>query len=219
MKIFERISLKGIFSDYKKTFYNYGKRELTGETSPLPQDFLIFLFFPIILSSTLVSMDIKVNLAFFDLLISSLSIFIGLLFSLLILIFDTGKKEKIELLTKIKELNNMIDDVYTEERSILKEKKNLSELKYNYLKEISFAITMAFLSIICLFLTQFSPSSLPNILPETLTAIIKCTYYKISNSICYFMLIEFLLALMLVLKRFYTLFKAEFTEINSNDSF
>ncbi len=117
----------------------------------------------------------------------------------------------------------MIDDVYTEERSILKEKKNLSELKYNYLKEIfiqiSFAITMAFLSIICLFLTQFSPSSLPNILPETLTAIIKCTYYKISNSICYFMLIEFLLALMLVLKRFYTLFKAEFTEINSNDSF
>lgn len=221
MSVLERISFSNIVHDYMNTFYNYGAKRNTAKSKPLLGDYILFLFTPAIISILLVIIGVRIDIAFFDLLISSLSIFTGLLFSLLTLVYDIGKKEKAEL-DKISQKLELCQDENSNfnEISLLKVRKGKNEDKVVYVKEmftqISFAIITSIISICLIFLTQLNAPDLEsfavNILSQEMIGIVKCLFVKIVTVLSYFLLIEFVLSLLLILRRFYSLYKLEFRE-------
>jgi len=169
----------------------------------------------------LVLIGVRIDVSFFDLLISSLSIFTGLLFSLLTLVYDIGKKEKAELDKICQELDLYQDENFNFSKvSLQKSRKVKNEDKVVYIKEIftqiSFAIIMSIISICLIFLTQLNAPDLENfalnILSQEMIEMVKCLFLKIVTMLSYFLLIEFVLSLLLILRRFYSLYKLEFRE-------
>ena len=221
MSVLERISFSNIVHDYINTFYNYGAKRNTAKSKPLLGDYILFLFTPVIISILLVLIGVRIDVSFFDLLISSLSIFTGLLFSLLTLVYDIGKKEKAELDKICQELDLYQDENFNFSKvSLQKSRKVKNEDKVVYIKEIftqiSFAIIMSIISICLIFLTQLNAPDLENfalnILSQEMIEMVKCLFVKIVTMLSYFLLIEFVLSLPLILRRFYSLYKLEFRE-------
>jgi O-antigen/teichoic acid export membrane protein len=116
MTIFNKINLGKIISHHFATIKNAN----TGK--PDKDDFFTFLLFPIIISSTLIYFKIYLKSDATNIIISTLSIFVGLMFNIIVLIFDIIKRDASQ---KVKNV-------------VLKE----------LLSNISFAIFVSILSII-----------------------------------------------------------------------
>ena len=75
---------------------------------------------------------------------------------------------------------------------------------------------MSIISICLIFLTQLNAPDLENfalnILSQEMIEMVKCLFLKIVTMLSYFLLIEFVLSLLLILRRFYSLYKLEFRE-------
>ena len=219
------MSLKSILNGYFNTFYNYAHFEQTGDRKPLKSDYITFIILPLLFTILIVSFGTRIKVEYFDILVSALSIFVGLLFSLLVLIFELAKKERdvvkdlkkqkqeeIEKLSRENEYSTIVSD-------LRKEIKNLDR-KVLFLKEIfsqvSFAIIMSLITICSLFLTQASMPNLVEVISRYLNSeVISCIKYWWSfviTIIAIYFLIQFLLSLVLALKRFYSLFNIEFKE-------
>lgn len=88
-----KLNIFRILKDHISTLKDYGKNKLSFF------DLLTFFLLPAIVSSLLVNFDIRLSTEFSTLLITAFSIFAGLLFNLLVLVFDViGKVSSTEKL-------------------------------------------------------------------------------------------------------------------------
>jgi len=198
MLFYDRINFAKIIKNHIGTFYNYGELKINGNKTTHYGDWVTFLFIPIILSISLYKLEVRFTETYIDLIITSLSIFIGLLFSLLALVFELATKEK--------------------ENRKARQNDKKTEAKYKLTKElfinIAFSIVLSLISIIVLFLTRLKPSNLISLLKENFLYydILKLTFVGLTNIIGFFLIIEFILTLMMILKRFFVIFLNEFEE-------
>lgn len=92
--IFKRVDVWPIVSDHLDSFYDNNFLQNQNKKVVPFTDIILFLILPSILSGALIGLfHISFDKDVIDILITSLSIFLGLLLSLLVLVFDLGKKE------------------------------------------------------------------------------------------------------------------------------
>lgn len=197
MKIFSRIGVSVIFSRHLQTFYNYGHYEWKGEKKVVKSDIYTFLVLPLVISALLVFLDNKIVTNFSELIITSLSIFVGLLFSLLTLVFDLAKKEK-ERLKAIK-----TEDLETKEIAAF---TLIKELFVN----IAYSIGLSIFCIIMVFLAEFRPTIIISLIKDKeYFELVRDCYIYISNALVVFFLLEFTLTLLMILRRFFIVFNKQ----------
>lgn len=88
-----KINIIDIIHDHIDTLINHNSRK------PSRQDYFIFFFLPVILSSILVGREVFLNNEAITIVITALSILVGLLFNAVVLIFDIihrAPKQKIK---------------------------------------------------------------------------------------------------------------------------
>jgi hypothetical protein len=183
-----------IFRRHFQTFYNYGLYEWVGKRKVPFSDIFTFLILPLILSLLLVWLDPKIVKTFSELIITSLSIFIGLLFSLLTLIFDLAKKEK--------------------EKLIIKDSNSVERAPFVLMKEmfvnISYSIILSIFCIISVFIAKFRPLMLINLLKNTpYFGVLRICFLYLINAIVIFLIIQFVFTLLMVLRRFFIIFNKQ----------
>lgn len=197
--IFDRINIWKIFKEHKDTMYDYAKYKKENiKVIPISDKFLFF-YLPLIFSILLVILlNLKINSEYLNVIITSLSIFVGLLFSLLTLVFDLIKKEKVLALNK--------------------DSTEHTKNKYQLLKEmftnISFAISLSIFTIVISLTTQIKSDVLSNWFSDIkYFNFITCFINKCLNIFAISFVLMFILTLLMILKRFYIVFK---TEINQD---
>lgn len=178
--MFDKINIKNILKDHFSTLQN----ERTGNKDVL--DYIVFFIIPLLISGMLVWVfnDLK---QFASILITSLSIFTGLLFNLILLTYDLIKRnEKQGLASKDKsDLKTKEDD------DIVIKGKILRQIFTN----ISYSIVIAIFTIISLLLLYIWDNQV---------------YKYIIGFIVYFLVLNFFLTLLMVLKRTHRLLSSEF---------
>lgn len=104
LEVFPRINVTAIIRNHLASLKNVntGKSEFS--------DFILFLFLPILMAGTLIFFKVTLTEGMINILITSLSIFIGLFFNVLVLIIGTLVKNATENLEK-KILQELIDNV------------------------------------------------------------------------------------------------------------
>jgi len=120
----KKINIIGIISNHLKTLYN----ENTGKLGL--DDFVTFLLIPLIITVGLLFFDIRLTDSAITIIITTLSILVGLLFNVIVIIFDIIKRDN------TKKLKNRI----------------LNELLTN----ISFSIILSILIILVTLITYFT---------------------------------------------------------------
>jgi len=158
-----KISIKGIIQDHFKTLVNANTNRAGLD------DYLIFLFFPILVSSFFYFAGLQVNKDSIETIVGSLSIFVGLLFNALVILLDIARKQESQEIKQI----------------IVKE----------VTANISFSIIVAFAAI---FIMIFG-------FIDYLNPWVRATI----NIFSFFLLSEFFLIFLMVLKRVYLIFKKE----------
>ncbi len=197
MKLIDRINIYRIFVKHFETLYDYGKFKVSGKKVMPWSDRIVFLFLPVIIAVSLFLIGIRITEDYINILITSLSIFVGLLFSLLTLIFDLGKKEK----ERKQELGSKYQEDY----------------KYILIKElfinISFSIALSIISILFLLSTQFHPALIINFLKQySCFNYLRVGYLATTTIISFTLIVEFALLLLMILKRFFLIYLNQFEE-------
>lgn len=164
-KIRSKIDVRDIISDHWATIVNAN----TGK--PSFGDVFIFVLLPGMIAAALICFNALMTDAVIGGIISGLSIFVGLLFNVLVVIFDIVKRDSFSSI------------------------KN--ELLKQSLANIAFSILI---SLICIV--------------TAVVAFVNIDWIKITfNAITYVLLIEFVVCLLMVLKRMYKLLMNEFKNI------
>lgn len=175
----DKINISQIIKEHFSTFQD----EKSGKKDNI--DFIIFIYIPITISIVLAYFfhDLEI---FTTILITSLSIFTGLLFNLLLLTYDLIKKNKSDKSTEnIAGIKTKSDDDITIKSKLLKQIFN----------NISYSILISIFAIMLLLLSFIWNN---------------CYYYITLSSIIYFLVINFFLTLLMVLKRTHKLLSSEF---------
>lgn len=170
--MFNKINITKIVIDHLNTLRDYNTQKLRFT------DYILFIFFPIILSAILVLFSLLIDKSFANILVTSLSIFAALLLNLLLLVFDIVRKTN-DAITRSKEIKNPYAN----------EQKRLVFLKEIY-SNISYAIFVAILSIMILLIAYF---------------ICNVNLLKLASFLIYFFSINFILTLLMVVKRVHIL--------------
>lgn len=202
MKLFDRINIVQIFIKHFNTLYDHGVLTWTGKRKMPFADKFTFFYFPATIAFTLViPLQLYINDNYLNIIITSLSIFVGLLFGFLTLVFDIVKNERTV---------GQNPDATHEQK-----------LKFKLVKElfinIAFAIALSILSIIAALLTRFHPT--PIILQLQKLACysyIKQLYLWTTNLVAVFLVLLFIATLLMILKRFFIIFTNDFNDNNSN---
>ncbi len=194
MKILGRINVGSIFKRHLQTFYDYGHYQWQGEKRVSVGDKALFLGVPFMISVVLSLLDNKIILEFTELIVTSLSIFIGLLFSLLTLIFDLAKKEK--------------------ERISMPETDGIEKASFILIKElfvnIAYSILLSILVILFIFVANFRPTLISEWLhKQTHFQAIRHLYLVSISVVVMFLLLQFLFTLLMVLNRFFIIFNKQ----------
>lgn len=145
-------------------------------------DYALFIFFPIVLSAILVTFSLLIDKSFANILITSLSIFAALLLNLLLLVFDIVRKTN-DAISKNREMKNPYEN----------EERRLIFLKEIY-SNISYAIFVSILSIIILLIAYF---------------ICNVHLLQLVSFFVYFLSINFILTLLMIVKRVHILLSNE----------
>jgi hypothetical protein len=197
MKLIDRINIYRIFVKHFDTLYDYRILKVRGKKIMPWGDRFTFIILPVILALFLFYTGLRITEGYINILITSLSIFVGLLFSLLTLIFDLGKKEK--------ETKQQLGSKYKD------------DYKYILIKElfinISFSIVLSILSILFLLSTQFHPLIIINFIKSyAYYGYVKNGYIIITTLISLISIIEFVFVLLMILKRFFLIYLNQFDE-------
>ncbi len=165
MRFFEKVHIWTIVSNHLKTLKNSnsGKSEF--------DDYLTFLVLPIFGASLLMYFNIKLSAGATNIIITTLSILVGLLFNVIVIIFDIIKRDS------TKRLKN--------------------ELLNQLLTNISYSIILSIFIIVI----------------TLLTFIDNCFSKIIFYWIVYFLLGNYFLTVLMIIKRMYSLFINELSEI------
>ena len=194
-----------IVSDHLGSFYD--NNILTNEKRkviPLT-DIVLFLVFPGVLSALLIGFfRISFDKDVIDILITSFSIFLGLLLSLLVLVFDLGRKENQSLISADPEKIKLIEKI-----------KDKIKLVREIFSNVLFTILLAGVAIICALATQLIKLDSNIVLPTSVIFdSITLVYFYLSHFLSLFLIIEFIISLLMILKRFKILFEIEFKSLD-----
>lgn len=198
--IFDRIEMSSILSQHLTTFYHYEKKQFYNKTEIPFSDKIVFFVIPVLFSVFLCFIGLRFNKDYVNITLTCLSIFTGLLFSLLTLVLGLIQGNQ-----KIK-----IDEVAVEEK-----KKTIAriELTNHLFINIGFSIILSILAIILVLTTQLYPIKVISYINTwKYYGIFKELYFYLTNGIAYFLIIEFLLTLLMIVKRFTVLFLSQTTK-------
>lgn len=162
-----KIDVREVIKEHLRTLVN----DRTGRADI--SDWLSFFFLPLVCSTILVAYNIYFTTDFIDITVSGLSIFVGLLFNIIVILFDIVRQSKV-----------------SQERIALVRET---------ISNISFCILISIMGILVSYATRICP-------PESLLN-------KICHQIAYFILIEFIVTLLMVLKRMRSIFVREIMDI------
>lgn len=193
-KIFDRINISNILSRHIETFYHYGNLKLNNKKKIQTKDISLFLIFPILLSVIFCILGLQFNKDYVNIALTCLSLFIGLLFGLLTMVFNLVQenKEKSKMETPTNELKKMVAQ---------------TELTNYLFINICFSIILCILSLISVLLTQFYPKAIIGFINNwKYIYILKNCYLYMINGITFFLIIELILTLMMIVNRFSILF-------------
>lgn len=202
MKLFDRIDIVQIFIKHFNTLYDHGVLTWTGRRKMPFADKFTFFYFPATVSFTLVfPLHLFINVNYLNIIITSLSIFVGLLFGFLTLVFDIVKNES---------------EVGQNPDATLEQKLKLKLVKELFIN-IAFAIALSILSILAALLTRFHPTPIILQLQKlTCYTYIKQLYLWTTNFVAIFLVLLFVMTLLMILKRFFIIFTNDFKDNNSN---
>lgn len=165
IRILTKINIGKIISSHLKTLRNDNSDKLEWD------DVLTFLIIPIVGASALSYFEIKLSNSATNIIITTLSILVGLLFNVIVIIFDILKRDS--------------------------SKKIKNKLLNQLLTNISYSIIISLLIIVVTLLTYFN------------------NYYVqiVASWLVYFLIGNYFLTVLMVLKRMYSLFINELDEI------
>lgn len=161
MSLLSKINITSIVKNHLNTLVN------DNDKRPEFDDWLTFLIIPIVVAITLSYFDVNLNKDVVNVIITALSIFVGLLFNVVVLVFDIINKESTTAIKK-----RLMNEIIT---------------------NISYCILL----------------SLVAILISLFVFLDNCFVVKTISFIIYFLLSNFLVTLLMVLKRVYVLFDNE----------
>lgn len=168
MAIFPKIDVKQIIKDHFATLVNFS----TGK--PDGSDFFTFFWLPVATAFLAVRLSIHMDSDFVGVLISALSIFVGLLLNVIVILFEIVKNDKVS--------------------------GNKVHIARESISNISFAILLSLISICLSLLTQMEWGD---------------AFKDVSHFATYFIVVEFGVTILQVLKRMYVLFIDELREIEA----
>jgi hypothetical protein len=200
---FDRIDISTIFQQHRTTFYHYEKKKFYNKSEVPSSDKILFVLFPLILSALLCVAGLEFNKDYVNITLTCLSIFAGLLFGLLTLVFSLIQDNQ-------KSVSNNCSD--SETSSVLNpeiEKKLAAktDLTKHLFINIAFAIVLSILALVFVLMTQFAPTNLIAAIKACpIYATLKLVYLYFTNWISLFLIIEFILTLLMIIRRFTMLF-------------
>ncbi|MGD1950347.1 MAG: hypothetical protein ACFB14_11970 [Leptolyngbyaceae cyanobacterium] len=164
-----------------------------------------------------------------NLLITVFSIFAGLLFNLLILVFEIADKEsdkaKSLILNRSSYEAKNSQDLLDTTQETLKDSRLVREILYETYINISFCILISIFGIMTLLLHIVSPSSVLKLLnnPQSNLVVafksIDLTFKVLISFVSYYTFYVFLLTLLMVLKRIYKLLSKRFSDFQSDATY
>ncbi|HEX8333160.1 MAG TPA: hypothetical protein VF622_11080 [Segetibacter sp.] len=192
--MFDRVNITPIYKSHLTTFYHYEKQKFYNKQEIPGSDKLLFGVLPIVLTVMLCISGLEFTKDYVDIILTCLSIFIGLLFGLLTMVYGlVQENQKIDFL--------VID---AEDKRKLHAKVALTA---DLFKNIAFSIVLSIFAIVLVLLTQFRPSVIIDLLHDkNYYPLIKSIFLYLTNGISFFLLIEFVLVLMMIIRRFMVLF-------------
>lgn len=182
--MFTKISVVGIIKDHISTLKN-------GRTNKLHYpDVILFFIIPAVISGLTTYLEIPLNDGLANALITSFSIFSALLFNLLLLVYDISGK-------------NLDQTKYTDPvdiKRIVQKRELLREIYVN----VSFSILVSIMTVVILLSYFLKPGNC------RLWAINICSFQWLLAFVIYYLAIQFILTLLMVLKRIYKLLAKAF---------
>jgi hypothetical protein len=182
--MFTKISVAGIVKDHIHTLKSNQTNKI------YYPDIFLFFFFPAILSSLMIYSGVLLNDSLVNALITSFSIFSALLFNLLLLVYDIAGKDP--------------DKAKVTDPLEIKKNVQRRELLREIYVNVSFSILISTISVVIL-LTYFLKISNCFFWKVNL-----CSFQWLLAAIVYYLSIQFLLTMFMVLKRIYKLLAKAF---------
>ena len=102
MKVFEKINILKIIKNHLKTLVN------DNDKKPDFSDWLVFLLIPLFSAGVLTYFDVKLSDKLTNLVITTLSILVGLLFNVVVILFDIIKRDNSKNLK-----NRLLEEILT----------------------------------------------------------------------------------------------------------
>jgi hypothetical protein len=204
MSMFDRISISMIFKKHLDTLYNYARFKKTKKKSISRNDIVVFLLIPAIPSVLLLLGGVTITESYLSIILTCLSIFAGLLFGLLPLIFTVTKDMNKDFVTQKAAIpqNTLKPDSFTRIENQLR-------ISIELFSNISFAISISIISIISCLLTRCKPAWIIAYLQRYNYKLFKTIWLTTTNFASYFTLILFVLTLLMILKRFFLLYRSQ----------
>lgn len=209
MSVFNRISLAGMIKKHFQTFYDDGFFKLHKKRKTPKEDKFLFIFLPILIGIFLVTCELYISNEYLSIILTCLSIFAGLLFGLLSLVFDLAQKNKLKVL----DLNKAVSEKKATQKDLIN-----AEIKYRISKElfvnIGFAVFLSIVAIASALLTRLRIEFIINYFEKKdYYPFLRKTYLISTNFLTYFVTTLFILTILMILKRFYLIFENEVNEI------
>jgi hypothetical protein len=192
--VFDRIDISDIFSQHLTTFYHYEKKQFYNKSEIPFSDKVLFLFIPVLISISLYLLGLLFDKDYVAIVLTCLSIFAGLLFGLLTMVFNLIQQNERVVISNF-------------DAAIEKITKAKIELTKQLFINIAFSIVLSIFSIVFVLATQLRPINLVSLIHNwQYYCYIKCIYLCLTNCIAFFLLIEFLLTILMIVRRFTVLF-------------
>jgi energy-coupling factor transporter transmembrane protein EcfT len=164
-KLLRKVNITDIVVHHFKTLVNDSTKR------PDFDDYLIFIIIPVIVAGGLTYFKLFISENSVSIIITSLSIIVGLLFNVIVIIFDIIKRDN--------------------------SKKIKNKILEQLLSNISYTILISIALIIFTLFTYFD----------------SCLIKKIANLLVYFTLTHYLMTVLMILKRMYTIFMNELKDL------
>lgn len=182
--MFNKISVIGIIKDHISTLRN-------NKTSKIHYpDIILFFLFPAILSGIMTYFGVPLNDGLVNALITSFSIFSALLFNLLLLVYDISEKNQ----------NQVRANDPLEIKRIIQRRELLREIYVN----VSFSIFVSTITVVILLTYFLKPNNCK------FWTVDICSLQWLLALTVYYLAVQFILTLFMVLKRIYRLLAKAF---------
>ena len=222
--MFTRLNVRVILAVHLKTLRSHRTGKIRAS------EFFLFFVLPMFIALVAVyPLQVLLTENLVNLLITVFSIFAGLLFNLLILVFEIADKEsdkaKSLILNRSSYEAKNSQDLLDTTQETLKDSRLVREILYETYINISFCILISIFGIMTLLLHIVSPSSVLKLLnnPQSNLVVafksIDLTFKVLISFVSYYTFYVFLLTLLMVLKRIYKLLSKRFSDFQSDATY